>query len=1062
MTPLPPDLRKNLEKSVVSARDAAESACEAALDALGVDAGEAPPSLTSEDRQLRNALRAQQRQLGGAFEQLVTECAYEQWHVMLFARFLAENDLLVHPSGSRVTLDEVAELAREGGESDPWLLAAHYAAAMLPGIFRPTDPCVRLPLAPEGRRALEDILAALPAEVFTADDALGWVYQFWQSKKKKEVNASERKIGGADLAPVTQLFTEHYMVRFLLENSLGAWWAARHPQSPLLAEWEYLRYADDGEPAAGRFDGWPETVAEVTVMDPCCGSGHFLVAAFEMLRKMRKEEEGLSEKDAADAVLSDNLYGLELDARCIQLAAFALALAAWKVAGYHELPSLDLACSGIPTRGSLEEWTSLAKGDERLALALARLHELFRDADTLGSLIDPRRAVEDDTLMSVPFEDVVPLLEKALANHPDPVAAVFGEGAREVAMAASLLAGSYTLVATNVPFVGQLRQSEGLRQELARMFGLPKLDLAMAFLLRACTLAKTRRDVACVMPSEWLFLRPFRGAREHMLRTTRIRLAAHLGYDAFTATLRANTLLLVLAVEAPAEASQFLSIECSGVAGPTEKSVCLARANLGSIAQLAQFDNPESKVVLSSEGQGVMRGRTSFLGDYAEVLTGIGTGDRDRFYRCFWEPLGFGLDWQRLQMGFSSTVACSGRSGAILWEDESGMLAAWAASVRHLNHAAQNWRRGKPLWGKAGVVISRMGDLACALYSGERYVEDCCAVVPREPDHLAAFWAFCVSGDLSKTLRLTETSLKVSPGAILGVPFDVAHWQQVAEEQYPDGPELHSDDPTQWLFKGNVVGSELPLHVALARLMGYRWPDQEPDELDALADEDGIVCLPPVAGERPAHERLRELLVAVYGKSFSQRTLDELLASEGSTVIEDWLRDRAFVNHAKVFHNRPFIWHIWDGRRDGFAALVNCHKLDEQALQKLTYNYLGWWIDRQKPDAAAGVVGAEARLAAATELQKKLKLILDGEAPHDIYVRWKPLAKQPLGWQPDLNDGVRLNIRPFIEAGVLRAKLSINWNKDRGRNLDGSDRINDVHTTLAVKQAAREEVRASE
>ena len=113
-------------------------------------------------------------------------------------------------------------------------MAARFAAEILPGIFRLDDPCVRLRLAPEGRHALEQILAGLPAEIFTADDALGWVYQFWQKDKKDEVNASERKIGGADLGPVTQLFTENYMVRFLLENSLGAWWASRHPDSPLV------------------------------------------------------------------------------------------------------------------------------------------------------------------------------------------------------------------------------------------------------------------------------------------------------------------------------------------------------------------------------------------------------------------------------------------------------------------------------------------------------------------------------------------------------------------------------------------------------------------------------------------------------------------------------------------------------------------------------------------------------------------------------------------------------------------------------------------------------------
>ncbi len=340
MAPLSNELRGILEKVIIKAREVAEEAALATLTTLAITRDEPFASFNTEQRRLRNALRAKARQLGDGslikgFQPLIEEVAYEQWHRRLFARFLTENNLLMHPNGVPVTLEECDELAPEEGEADGWQLAARYAGAMLPGIFRADDPAVQVQFSPEGRHKLERIITDLPPLLFIADDTLGWVYQFWQTKKKKEVNDSGRKIGEKDLAPVTQLFTEHYMVQFLLENSLGAWWAARHPTSPILKQFTYLRFKDDGTPAAGTFPGWPEYAAKVTVMDPCCGSGHFLVAAFEMLRQMRMEEEGLSETQAADAVLRDNLFGLEIDPRCTQIAAFALALAAWKVGGYR-------------------------------------------------------------------------------------------------------------------------------------------------------------------------------------------------------------------------------------------------------------------------------------------------------------------------------------------------------------------------------------------------------------------------------------------------------------------------------------------------------------------------------------------------------------------------------------------------------------------------------------------------------------------------------------------------------------------------------------------------------
>ena len=140
-----------------------------------------------------------------------------------------------------------------------------------------------------------------------------------------------------------------------------------------------------------------------------------------MLWQMRAEEEKLSQVDAQDAVIRDNLFGLELDSRCVQIAMFAVALQAWKAGGgWRSLPTPNIACSGIPVKAPVHEWKRLAGDDVRLESALVRLHGLFRDADTLGSLIDPKRTAEmidpahlQQSLEDVDWNDVAPLLTLA-------------------------------------------------------------------------------------------------------------------------------------------------------------------------------------------------------------------------------------------------------------------------------------------------------------------------------------------------------------------------------------------------------------------------------------------------------------------------------------------------------------------------------------------------------------------------------------------------------------------------------------------------------------------------
>lgn len=1048
MPPLETDARRDLERAVVHARETAEQGARAAIAVLGVESSAAPGALSPSDRDLRTALRARGRAIGGGVlplgvDGLVEEIAYEQWHRMLFARFLAENDLLLHPGGAAVSMAEVSALSAEEGETDQWILAARYAAAMLPGIFGADDPTHQVRFAAEHRTRLEGILTALPAALFRADDALGWVYQFWQTKRKKEVNGSGRKIGGADLPPVTQLFTEHYMVRFLLENSLGAWWAGRHPGSPLLRDWEYLRLRSDGRPAAGPFDSWPERATEITVMDPCMGSAHFLVAAADMLRKMRMEEEGLTAGDAAAAVLRDNLFGLEIDPRCTQLGAFALAFDAWKAGDYQKLPVPNIACSGMAVKGQLDDWRRLAGDDANMDSALERLYALFQDAPELGSLIDPTAAAGEG-LWRVDPTELQARLEQALANGTsDPAAVVFGASAGGAAKAARLLAGRYWLVATNPPFLGSNKMSPRVREFIARVFPTSKADLAGAMLDRFRASQESGGAISFVLPEVWLQLKSFSDQRQGMAEGGTFAMVADLGPAAFrTGGGGVSVALVGWAQSNAAREHEIGLLDCHSFGNPDEKSACLRTAKVELFPQAAIVNSDGHRFTFGNSAEA--RG---FVGDYFSAAEGLSTGDRNLYVQFFWERPAIADPWQPLANSSETGAAVSGQSEQIRWEDGGRVLEA-IESARI---------QGQPAWGQSGVLIGRVGALRASRYFGHRFDKACVALTPKQRDvSIAPLWSFASSPHFYEAVRAIDRKTYVTTNVFTKVPFDLEHWTKVAAEQYPNGlPEPDSDDPTQWLFKGVIPGSSAPLQVAVARLLGYHWPDQEADDHDEITDIDGIVPVPPVRAEAPAAECLRVLLARAYGSGWSPALLDRLLTEAGSpgATLESWLRDDFFVQHNRLFGNRPFIWQLWDGRKDGFSVLLNYHRLDGPTLEKLTYTYLNDWIERQR--ARREEPAAQARLVAAVGLQTKLKQILEGEPNLDIYVRWKSLAEQPVGWRPDLDDGIRLNIRPFVTAGILRSEFTIHWKKDRGTNPDGSERRNDCHHTRAEKLAAR-------
>jgi hypothetical protein len=682
--------------------------------------------------------------------------------------------------------------------------------------------------------------------------------------------------------------------------------------------------------------------------------------------------------------------------------------------------------------------------------------------------------------------------------------------AQGMAKAAELLSRRFDLVITNVPFLAAGKMISGMREHVQANWADSKADLSTAMMSRMLELAAPGGSIAVVTPQNWHFLGSYRKLRKALLLEKTLKVICDLGPAAFHDMnwWAARTALTIIGRAKPGTEGELVAIDAEQGRAPEIKALALRETETHLSAQSAQLENPDHRLTMIALGSGQL---LSTVADYGKGST---TGDRPRFLLRFWELPDIS-------------------NGVLRWLDSPKPTEMWSGRELVLTHALDSPDlnsqlgcriHGQEVWGKPGVALTKMRSLDAFLYDGEVFDDNVGVITAHQDENTEAIAAFVTSSDYLEEIRKVDKVLKVTAATLVKVPFDLAKWLKLAPEKYPQGlPEPYSEDPTQWLFHGNpaVAKTGCALQTSILILLGYRWPATTEADVRigpraqdlarvaarvsaSHADPDGIVCLTALKGEAPAEQRLNALLSDAFGVGWSAAKLSSLLAeaSYAGKSLDDWIRDGFFTQHCELFHQYPFVWQFWDGRHDGFNALVNYHRLagpngeGRRTLEKLIYSYLGDWIDRQRADQKAGVEGADARLAHAEHLKTELIKILDGEQPYDIFVRWKSLSQQPIGWDPDINDGVRMNIRPFMTARtlnargtnacILRATPKIKWDKDRGKEssrdianfpwfwswdevapdftggeeFDGN-RWNDLHYSRAVKQAARDRHRDS-
>jgi len=538
----------------------------------------------------RKELEARIRKDG--FQQFIEAVAYTWFNRFVAIRYMELHGYLdhgyrvfSHPEGNstpellesaeRIELpglnrDEVVDLKLDGGKDEQlyqMLLLAQCNALhkAMPFLFESIKDGTEL-LLPDNLLHTDSLVRTLvnniPKEQWENVEIIGWLYQFYISEKKDEVIG--KVVKSEDIPAATQLFTPNWIVKYLVQNSLGRQWVATYPDSPLKQQMEfYIEPADQTPEVQKQLDGiTPESLnpEELTLLDPACGSGHILVEAYDLFQIIY-EERGYRARDIPKLILTKNLFGLEIDDRAAQLAAFSLMMKARSddrgifgrdvqpnVLAIQESKGLDareitealnepILKEKLPPSGELfeeiaEEKSPLfskknlgVKGDISHS-DVVQFIELFEDAKSLGSLL------------RVPSElspKIGAILQRSqeVSQKGEMFSRVSADRLLPLLRQATLLTNSFDAVVANPPYMGNRGMNQCLRDFAKRNYPITRQDLYSMFIERGLAFTKSNGSMGMVTMLSWMFLSSFQEMREHLLARNTFLTMAHLGPRAF-------------------------------------------------------------------------------------------------------------------------------------------------------------------------------------------------------------------------------------------------------------------------------------------------------------------------------------------------------------------------------------------------------------------------------------------------------------------------------------------------------------------------------------------------
>lgn len=619
-------------------------------------------ALTGDEQKQRKELVDQIRSKG--YTQVMEEVAYTWFNRIIALRFMEVNNYL--PSHIRVFSDSTGafkpeilsdvlhldlpglnrEKVAEYIESNDteglyrYLLLTQCNAlnTSLPQMFEKMGGFTEL-LLPNNILKQDSVLGHMVADIPEADwtdqvQIIGWLYQYYNDERKNEViNIYKGTVKKEDIPAATQLFTTDWVVRYMVDNSLGRYWIERHPESKLAEKLEFFVTPKNGE--IKHIDEFvkPE---DIKFLDPCMGSGHILVYAFDVLMEIYKES-GYTERDAAAMIVQNNLFGLDIDDRASQLAYFAVMM---KARSYdRRFLSRGIKPNVLALKESNRMGAAVRDGlttDAAMNVISRYLVDTFRDAKELGSIITVESRDYDGYMAYLDGCDGQGQLTMEDADWLQNTRPMLKALARQ----AKVLAAKYPVVCTNAPYLNKI---EGrLKTFVIENYKDYSGDLFSVFTYRNLMLCKQDGYCGYMTPFVWMFIKTYEKLREFIIRNKSIATLVQMEYSAFEEATVPICSFVLKNGKATENGLYFKLSDFKGGMEVQKQKVleALADKNCGYFyeADQSNFSKiPGSPVAYWVSAGFVANYSKSKLGNYSDVITGMTIGDNNKYLRLWHE-----------------------------------------------------------------------------------------------------------------------------------------------------------------------------------------------------------------------------------------------------------------------------------------------------------------------------------------------------------------------------------------------------------------------------------------